>query len=280
MTTVAATISAAGVTGVLTVKPGQSILYAATESTFVGVTYLERSRNGGSSWETIETATDASLTGGTLKNETKSDEWYRFRATLNGATPISGSIDVSVADVADTIVEYRDPDGVLLVKITDSGVETLKRPSRLLSVNAAGQAKAGTTAGFVVAVGDNIALVTCPASQTASTLVIPIPALSVGDTITGFYLVGQIESAGATATVDAALRKHTAAAADVSDASVGAIAQLSVTADTIMSSANTRKASLSEVVAIDETFYALITVTTAAATDIALQGIVLEITEA
>lgn len=148
------------------------------------------------------------------------------------------------------------------------------------SISAAGQAKAGTTAGWVVAAGDNISLVTCPAAQSASTLVIPITGLKVGWIITGFHLVGQIEAAGNTATLDADLRKMTAAAADVTDASIGAITQISVIADTIISSSNSSKTLASpETIGADETFYILLTATTAAATDIALQGVAITVTE-
>lgn len=142
-------------------------------------------------------------------------------------------------------------------------------------------AKAGATAGWVVAAGDNVHLVTLPASQTGSTLVIPITGLKVGDTITAYHLIGQIESAGNTATLDADLRKQTADAADVTDASIGAMTQISATADTKIDSANSSKTlATPEVVGQDETFYLLITGTTAAATDIALQGVAIEVTEA
>jgi hypothetical protein len=149
---------------------------------------------------------------------------------------------------------------------------------RIYSVNA----KVGATAGWTVGGGavNTGLLATMAAGQTAGTLVVPISGLKVGDTITSFHLIGQIESAANTVTVDADLRKHTAAAADVADASVGAITQLSVVADTIMSSANTNKGSLAEVVAADETFYVLLTATTGASTDIALQGIAVTVTEA
>jgi hypothetical protein len=157
---------------------------------------------------------------------------------------------------------------------------SLTRASQKRILSAAVMSKVGAGAGFVVGAASNVALATCPASQTAATLVVPITGLKVGDTITGFHLIGQIESAGGIATVDADLRKHTAAAADVADASVGAITQLSVTADTIMSASNTNKGSLTEVVGADETFYVLITVTTAASTDVALQGVAVTVTEA
>lgn len=169
--------------------------------------------------------------------------------------------------------------GVTVWEGTSAGLSTLLMPRAAQKYVMKAGAKVGGTAGWVVAAADNVHLITCPASQTGSTLVIPISGLKVGWTITGFHLIGQIESAGNAVTVDAALRKQTAAAADVSDASVGAITQLSVTADTIMSASNTRKASLSEVIAADETFYALITATTGASTDIALQGVAVEVTE-
>ena len=94
------------------------------------------------------------------------------------------------------------------------------------------------------------------------------------------HLVGQIESGGNAVTVDVSLRKMTAAAADVTDAAVASMTQLSVTADTIMSTSNTAITGQTEVVGADETFYLLITVTTGASTDIALQGAVVTVTTA
>lgn len=134
-------------------------------------------------------------------------------------------------------------------------------------------AKVGATVGWVVAAADNLGLMaTLPASQTASTLVVPFPNLRVGDTIRSFHLIGQVESAGQTVTIDAALRKITAAAADVVDAAVASMTQLALTADAILSATNTEK-TLSEVVVDGVTYYFLITVTNGSATDIALQGL-------
>ena len=165
--------------------------------------------------------------------------------------------------------------GVIAERLILSG--PLERAGQVYVQNAAGDCKVGATAGWTVAAGANTALVTCAASQTASTLVIPIKVpLKVGWTITGFSVIAQIESAGGTVTLDAALRKHTTVAADVADASVGAITQVSVTADTAVAAS---KVGLSEVVAADETFYILVTATTAGSTDIALQGITLTVTE-
>lgn len=142
-------------------------------------------------------------------------------------------------------------------------------------------AKVGATAGWAVGAANNVGrMATCPAGQTAATLVVPITGLKVGDTITSFHLVGQVESGGNTATVDADMRKLTAAAADLTDASIGAITQLSATSDTIMSASNTSKTlDTAEVLAADETVYVLITATTAAATDIDLMGVAVVVTE-
>ena len=142
------------------------------------------------------------------------------------------------------------------------------------------RAKVGATAGWVVAAGDNLALMaTLPASQTGSTLVVPVTGLKVGDVITAFSVVGQIEAtSGGTVTVDADLRKLTAAAADVADASLGSITQVSVTADAIISASKTL--ATPETVGADETFYVLVTATTGASTDIALQGVTLTVKEA
>ncbi len=138
--------------------------------------------------------------------------------------------------------------------------------------------KVGATAGFVTG-GTNTAMVTCPASQTASTFVIPVTGLKPGYTITGFHLMGQVESAGGAVTIDADLRKITVAAAGSAHASVGTITQLAVSADTAVSSANAAKTGLTEVVAEGETFYVLVTATTAGSTDIELNGIGVTVSE-
>lgn len=157
--------------------------------------------------------------------------------------------------------------------ISNFGAETLRLATRQHVVSS--HAKIGATSGWAVNAADNIGyLATCPASQTASTLVVPVSGLLVGDKITAFSVVGQIESGGNTVTLDADLRKHTAAAADPSDASVGSITQISVTADTIISSSKT---GLSDTVGADETFYVLLTATTGASTDIALMGITITV---
>lgn len=141
--------------------------------------------------------------------------------------------------------------------------------------------KAGATAGWALPSAHsgftNSGVVGLPASQTASTLVIPISGLKVGDTITAFSVRGQIESAGNAVTLDADLRKLTIAADNITDASIGAITQISKTADYAISDSKTL--ATAEVVAADEQYYVLITATTLASTDIQLAGITLTVQE-
>lgn len=137
--------------------------------------------------------------------------------------------------------------------------------------------KIGATAGWVVAGTTNLGeFATLPASQTGSTLVLRVIGLKVGWTVTGFKVEAQIESAGGAVTLDCDLRKLTNTAADPVDASIGAITQVSVTADT---KSEATKTGLSEVITADAWLYLLITATTAASTDIRLLGVTVTVTE-
>jgi hypothetical protein len=137
----------------------------------------------------------------------------------------------------------------------------------------------GTTAGWVIPANNLGKMATLPASQTGSTLVIPIPTIKVGDTITGWGLEGSLQSGGNAATITGDLRVLTAAAGGATDASVGAMAApLSVVANTIMNSANAGKSGLNHVVAEGESFYILVTSTTGAACTEEIQAIQLTAT--
>lgn len=137
--------------------------------------------------------------------------------------------------------------------------------------------KAGTTAGWTVAAGNNLGtLATMAQSQTAGTLVAYICGLEVGDTITGFGVYSSINSAGGTVTLDADLRKIViAAGASGTDSSIGTITQVSVTAATASSATKT---GLSETVVAGTTYYLLLTGTTAASTTIELTDLELTVT--
>jgi len=202
------------------------------------------------------------------------------RAELGAAsdTPISALPDGITANSTDLIEVSRNvftsPDErwrSFSLQVADLNTRTSQQ------YHVSGRAKAGATAGWVVGAGANLFEWTLPASQTASTLVIPVDGLKVGWTITAFGLNCQIESAGGTVTLDAALRSLTNLAADPTDASVGAITQVSVTADT---KSEPQKTGLADVVEADERFYILVTGTTAASTDVRCLNANVTVTEA
>ncbi len=243
MATYSKSFTALGASEEVTVDKGNSVTYAVS-GTFVGTWQLQRCTGKGF----MVLATGTGSGSGTVTAERN----IRLRFTCSAFT--SGTIVTSVVDqVAATTTRRIVP---------------------------AATAKAGATAGWVVAAANNTSLATCPASITSGTLVVPAMGLRVGECITGFYAVGQIESAGNTATLNISLRKMTAAAADVSDALVASITALSVTADTIISASNARATDFVEEIGADESFYFLVTATTGVATDFALQALVLEVVTA
>lgn len=139
------------------------------------------------------------------------------------------------------------------------------------------RAKVGGTAGWVVGAATNLPyLGTMAASQTGGTLVVPVDNLKVGDIITAFNIQAQVESAGGTVTIDADLRAVTNVAAEPTDASIGAITQVSVTADTASAAS---KSGLTETVTAGKTYYILVTATTGASCDIILQSLGVTITK-
>lgn len=143
-----------------------------------------------------------------------------------------------------------------------------------LVVPVCGNAKVGATAGWVVTAGTDICHATLPASQTASTLIVPISGLHIGDTLTGLSGTGQVESAGGAVTLVLSVRKLTTAAGANVDAELGTDNVGSLTADTLISSTNLAVTGLTEELAEGETLYALLTGTTAAVTDIDFTGFI------
>jgi len=142
--------------------------------------------------------------------------------------------------------------------------------------------KVGGTAGWTVRAAADSFMATVAASQTAGTLVIPLTGLKVGDELRGYHLLGQVDSAGNTVTVDAQLYVSEAvAAASTHTALTGTdMTQLSVTADTKMNALNANKdfaAANRVTVQADKAYFALVTVTTAGTTDVELIGFVLHV---
>lgn len=182
-----------------------------------------------------------------------------------------GGLTLRVKEIA---VGYDKPSATQSTASTSG----FSRVGRQHVVPVCGNAKVGATAGWVVTAGTDICHATLPAGQTASTLVVPITGLCIGDTLTAVSAMGQVESAGNTATLVMSIRKQTAVAADNTDAELGTDNIGNATADTLLSSANLAVTGLSEVLAEGETLYALFTGTTAASTDIALTGLLVTVT--
>lgn len=168
--------------------------------------------------------------------------------------------------------------GDLTGSVTIASGDTLTLASgsslvRTITQQITAPAKVGATAGWVVAAGDNLgSMARCPASQSGSTLVVPVTGLPIGATITGIGINAQIESAGQTVTLDMSLRYQTVVAAGFSDAAVSgaAITQVSVTADTAVAATDTFTG---VAVAATVGYYLLITATTGSSTDIDVMGV-------
>ena len=137
------------------------------------------------------------------------------------------------------------------------------------------RAKVGATAGWAIPTTTNTpVMATMAASQTAGTLVVNLDGLKVGSVIKNLHLVGQVESAGNAVTITADLRRIQAVAADPADSSVDAFdAATSVSADAVLSEANAVTPTLTHTVEAGYSYYALVTATTLASTDIQLLGV-------
>jgi len=205
---------------------------------------------------------------------TRADDGLSSDALLNAQIPVDeGTIN------ADLVFKVTN-DSAIVIGTTAITFSTLSVDKTREFITPAGFGKIGGTAGFALT-ADDLPLATVPASQTASTFVLPVTGYSVGDTVTDFSIMGQIESAGGAVTVDVDLRKTTAADADITDASVQTMTQISVTADDTIDESTSKTALVTpEVIADGEMLYMLITVTTAASTDVALQAGKLFVTEA
>lgn len=188
---------------------------------------------------------------------------------VNGLTDGTGTSNELTATIGTATITTAN--------ITTLNPTTINRASQVYTMGVGG-ARVGATAGWVVTGSTNIGQAALPASQTASTLVVPVTIpLKVGWIVTAFSIQGQAESAGGALTVDCDLRKLTVAAADLTDASIGAITQIAKTADYAINDSKTLAAA--ETIAVGENLYFLVTGTTAGSTDIAISGFTITVTE-
>lgn len=124
MATQTQALTAQGASAVFSLKPGQSITYSST-GTFTGFEVFQRSRNGGASWETLQApAVDTNVTTKTIKNESPSEQRFRFSLfDTDAVTPVTGTATTVIADVDDVVIELRDNTGRVYQIVRDSGVE-------------------------------------------------------------------------------------------------------------------------------------------------------------
>lgn len=275
MASVSATFDEAGdASGLLHVGPGEAFTVTITPSGLTGVIKLERSESR-YTWDLISTDSfteSSDVITRTLKNETGSHKYYKLRCTARSA----GDAVVALADVNDVI--YRVGDVLTVDQVGNLAIDGAFTPGTGGIVQTkqriipATLGYPGETAGWVATdtLDADECLARLPASQTASTWIIPITGLDVGDTITAFSVVGQIERGGGTVTLDAELFVHVAVAADPSNTSLGAITQISKTADYAVNDSKTL--ATEQLVAANESYYLLVTGTTPASCDIALMS--------
>ena len=167
-------------------------------------------------------------------------------------------------------------DGDTVATIDDTGGMHAQRAVNVPALNA----KVGATAGWVITGGTNISLATLPASQTASTLVIPISGLDVGDVINSVEVRGQADSAGNAITLVAAVMKVVNdAAGGHTNTSVKSVTLLNaVTADTLLDgTSGLITLDTPMAVAANEQYYVLLTGTTTGTTDIEISHLIVNI---
>jgi len=107
-------------------------------------------------------------------------------------------------------------------------------------------------------------------------LIVTIPTTVAETTrIIGYQLIGQVESAGNTASLTSSLIVTNAVASDPVEVVLGDNLSLSFTADTELGATSASSGYINYVSKPDDVIHFYITGTTAASTDIVLQGIIL-----
>lgn len=193
--------------------------------------------------------------------------------------PAGQELQTVTPATSDYVAVFDASNNFLLRKSLLSNFQFVGRSEQIV-VPICGNAKVGATAGWVITGSTNICHATLPASQTSSTLVVPISGINIGDTVTAVSATGQVESAGGNVTLTMSVRKLTNAAADNTDSQLGSGNVGTLTADSVISSSNLAVTGLTETLAEGETLYALFTGTTAGSTDIDLTGLIVTVTRA
>lgn len=147
------TLAAQGKGVAFSLAPGQSATYSST-GTFTGYLTLKRSRTQGMTWETVTApAVDTNVTSGTVTNQTKAEERFRFELyDTDAETPVTGSVATVIADANDTVRELKDNNGRVYATVTDNGIEfvgTMSVAGALTATGALATAAVPTTSAGV-----------------------------------------------------------------------------------------------------------------------------------
>jgi hypothetical protein len=257
------------------VRPGEQVT-ADLSGTFSATLIVERTFDGGSTYEEVASATAPEAV--TYENKTSDAGTYRFRCDAY----TSGTAVTTLTSVAEVYQEFSDPAGDVVMQLVEGGVTfpgTVNRAGKKYVYNAGW--KAGSVAGWVVAAADERVLATLPASITGGKLLVPITGPRVGDVIKAFFLQGRLESGGNTVTLDAKLVCHQVGTAAILDVTKGTMSQISATADTSVNEANSRTTpTADQTIAIDKAYFLEITATTGVACGVEIMGIGVEFDEA
>jgi hypothetical protein len=127
------TLSAVGSSPVFLVRPGQSFTYAVTvaaEEAFIGTVRLERSRNGGQTWEgecfvgTEEAPLEGTIASGTVVNSYQKAE--RYRLSVEEIDEASDDVAYAFTEAVDVVERFVNAEGVEVLTLTDEGIATPK----------------------------------------------------------------------------------------------------------------------------------------------------------
>ena len=247
-------LTAVGKGAVLNVPVGSQVSYNIA-GTFVGTVSLYETPNNGGLYKRIAGPFTAGATG-TVKVADG------FIGPQNAVVGVVLGIDAYTSGTitnTSNLVEGSIPFTKLLNKIFNVAM------------------KVGATAGWVASTtGVDSNKATMAASQTAGTLVIPLSGLLPGDVLSSFHLYGGGIFTGTASTLDASLHSCivSAAGTTVVDTNLQSMTQfVSATANVIFGMANTYTELASEHVVVEgETFYLLLTGTTAAGDSMVILG--------
>lgn len=216
---------------------------------------LERSGNGGVTWSTVLTFTNTTGAG-VIKNEDVGSAMVKYRFRVTAYT--SGSPTVKLNELP------FYPNG---------------KAGKRVMVPAMTNYKFATSNGFSSNVNTS-SLITLPASKTDAKLLINLPQLPVGSVIKAFNLVGQVESGGNNISMDATIASALSVSGDVVETSEESMTRFSSTTDDVLGYTNTEKILAAPLVVYEDmNLFLILTGTTGSATDVALQGVVIEYDE-